>query len=128
MTTSAGNLPASEDHSAWAYRSDANRGGLDGYHVRAIDGLIGEVIASDDAPDRGYVIVSGDRPIRTVMLPAGLISWVDRQTRVVVVGATLAQIRAAPAFENDRYRDGAYLAELDHYYSSVAAFGQPATG
>jgi hypothetical protein len=62
------------------------------------------------------------------MLPAGLWHRVDTTARVIHVRATLAQIEDAPAFENDRYRDGAYRAELDRYYRSVGGFGQAATG
>lgn len=129
--------PSREGHGLWARRRGAaSPGPLDGYHVQAIDGPVGEVIESDDSPDRGYVIAATDRRLRerkpsagrTVMLPTGLIARVDPESRVIVVACTLAKIGGAPAFENDRYRDGAYLTELEVHYSSDGSFGAAATG
>jgi len=126
---------SSDQARAGGHREARNRGRLEGYRVQAIDGPIGEVIASDNEPGRGYVIAASDRPLcrrglssRTVVLLAGLIERVDRQARVIAIGCTLAQIGDAPAFENDRYQDGAYLTELDVHYSSAGAFGQAVTG
>jgi hypothetical protein len=137
VTISTGNIPARDDGGPWVRRPDAaDPGRIDGYHVQAVDGPVGEVIASCDEPGRGYVIVAVDRPladrglsaVRTVMLPAGLIERIDPRARLVSVGATLAHIGDAPAFENDRYQDRAYRAELDAHYGSADGFGQAATG
>jgi hypothetical protein len=109
---------------------------LDGYLVHAIDGPLGEVLASGDEPGRGYVIAAGGPSLqrlaltagRTVMLPVGLVERVNPTARAILVACTLAQIAHAPAFENDRYQDAAYRTELDRYYSSPAAFADPARG
>ena len=136
MTTSAGSR-ARDDRSLWERRPGvAVIASLDGYAVHAIDGPIGEVIASDDVPGRGYVIAAGEpspqgrRPSagRIVMLPVGLIVRVVPKARAMLFDCTVTQIADAPAFENDRYQDAAYRAELDMHYGSPDAFGPSASG
>jgi hypothetical protein len=137
VTISAGTLRSPDDCSLWERRPDVGGfGTFDGYSVHAVDGPIGEVVASGDEPGRGYVIADGGpslqglRPTggRLVMLPVGLIERVNPTARVILVGCTLAQIAHAPAFENDRYQDAAYRTELDRYYGSPAACGHADSG
>jgi hypothetical protein len=137
VTISAGRLRACGDRGLWERRPGVGGvGTLDGYSVHAIDAPLGEVVASSDEPGRGYVIAAGGPSLqqltltagRTVMLPVGLIERVNPTARAILVGCTLAQIAHAPAFESDRYQDAAYRTELDRYYGSPAAFGNPSRG
>jgi len=53
------------------------------------------------------------------MVPAGIVERIDAQARIVVLRCSLEQIRSAPAFENDRYRDAAFRRELSAYYGAL---------
>jgi hypothetical protein len=130
---SAGNPPALDDPPLWEPRPGV--GGLaaiEGYSVQAVAGPLGEVIASSDDRGRGYVIAAGSPSpkgsSRIAMLPIGLIERIDSTAGLILVGCTVAEIADAPAYENDRYQDAAYRAELEEYYRPPAAFRHPLRG
>jgi hypothetical protein len=103
----------------WTYTDTTiSQRNLTGFSVEAIDGGIGKV---DDATyDAGasFIVVDTGPWIfgKKVMLPAGVIRDVDLDTESVFVNRTKDQIKNAPEFDEDRYRDARYRDELGGYY------------
>jgi hypothetical protein len=56
-----------------------------------------------------------------VMLPAGVIASVDHEDEKVYVNRTKDEVKNAPEFDKDRYRDDAYRGELGSYYGPGGA-------
>jgi len=54
---------------------------------------------------------------KKVLLPAGMIERVDRDDEMVFVGLTKEQIKNAPEFDENTYRDESYRNDLGSYYS-----------
>jgi hypothetical protein len=106
----------------WTYRRDAgvsaNRADLAGFDVEASDGSIGTVEKATYEVGSSYVVVDpgpwmfGGR----LMLPAGIVSRVDRHVRKVYVDRTKDEIKSAPAFDPDLDTDSQDRARLGDYY------------
>ena len=93
----------------------------EGFLVQASDGALGRVQAASSNLRGSYLIVAALEPwigSRTVMLPAGVVERVDRRALAIAVRCSREQIMSAPRFENDRYQDAAYRAEVGRYYAS----------
>jgi hypothetical protein len=56
---------------------------------------------------------------KKVMLPAGVIASADPDTETVYVSRTKDEIKNAPEFDQDRYRDEGYMSELGGYYGGL---------
>jgi hypothetical protein len=121
----------------WDYRPGvAGFGPLEGYAVVAFDGGVGEVVAAEGKAGRSFLVAATGPTLeggtltagRMVMLPGGLIERVDPKARVVHVAATRALIATAPTFEGDRYRDGAYRAELGAHYGPAVGLETAGAG
>ena len=121
-STSPQSSPAAQE--IWRYPSGAAVAAAStvGYAIDATDGFVGTVGAARDDPSGAYLIALGGpwNGGRSLMIPAGAIRRVEREARVVHVGATREQLRDAPAYENDRYQDTAYRRELAAYYERLA--------
>jgi len=91
---------------------------LAGFKVHASDGSIGTVMDASYAEGDAHIIVDTGATIlsKRVVLPAGVIERVDRDDRTVHVNATKDEIKAAPEFDEERYRDTAYRDELAAHY------------
>jgi hypothetical protein len=103
----------------WGYRDQTwTTGELTGYSVEAIDGSIGKVDEASYDVGAGFIVVDTGPWIfgKKVMLPAGVIDRVDRDKEQVVVNRTKDQIKNAPEFDQDRYRDDEYRGQLGSYY------------
>jgi hypothetical protein len=50
------------------------------------------------------------------MLPAGVIQRIDTNDQKVLVDRTKDEIKNAPEFDEDKYRDMSYRSELGTYY------------
>ena len=103
----------------WTYSSTAvSQRNLTGFSVEALDGGIGKVDnATYDVGDSFIVVDTGPWIFgKKVMLPAGVIRDVDLDTETVFVNRTKDQIKKAPEFDEDRYRDSSYRNELGGYY------------
>jgi hypothetical protein len=104
----------------WAYReptwSDA---ALTGFKVEATDGSIGKIDEASHEVGAGYLVVDTGPWIfgKKAMLPAGVIRDVDLDSETVFVDRTKDEIKNAPEFDEDGYRDAAYRAQLGGYYS-----------
>jgi hypothetical protein len=55
---------------------------------------------------------------KKVVIPAGLVERVDRDEEKVYVGRTKDEIRNAPEFDADRYREADYREKLAAYYAA----------
>ena len=103
----------------WTYRDQTwTTEGLDGYSVEALDGGIGKIDEASNDVGAGYIVVDTGPWIfgKKVMLPAGVIDRVDREDEQVFVNRTKDQIKDAPEFDADTYRDDSYRSELGSYY------------
>lgn len=126
--------PASTaDGDLWSFPDTAARSleETEGFMVQAADGTLGKVLAASSKLHGSYlVVVAQEAGIggRTVMLPAGVVERVDRRARVIVVQCSRERIMNAPRFENDRYQDAAYRAEVGRYYTSSGCGGRATVG
>ena len=103
----------------WAYREQTwATDDLTGYKVEALDGGIGKIDEASNDVGAGYIVVDTGPWIfgKKVMLPAGVIDRVDREDEQVFVNRTKDQIKDAPEFDADTYRDDSYRSELGSYY------------
>ena len=102
----------------WTYRSSKATMDLVGYSVEATDGGIGKVDEASYDAGSSYIVVDTGPWIfgKKVLLPAGLIRDVDLDSETIFVDRTKAEIKGAPEFDEDLYRDRAYRAQLGGYY------------
>ena len=103
----------------WAYREGTwTQDDLSGFEVEAIDGSIGKIDEATNDVGAGYVVCDTGPWIfgKKVMLPAGVIDDVDLDAKQVFVNRTKDEIKNAPEFDEDRYRDDAYRSDVGSYY------------
>jgi hypothetical protein len=110
----------------WTYGDQSTLGAdmvgdvdLTGFGVEALDGGIGKIDEASYDIGSSFIVVDTGPWIfgKKVMLPAGIIKRVDVEDETVYVDRTKEQIKDAPEFEEDRYRDDAYRDELGGYYN-----------
>src|SRR6478672_285296 len=103
-----------EIYDIWVYRPDPQLGydptagrDLSGYKVEAVDGSIGKIDEASNDVGASYIVVDTGPWIfgKKVMLPAGVVRDVDPDSETVFVSRTKEQIKNAPEFDADRYRD-----------------------
>ena len=103
----------------WTYSNTSiSQSNLSGFSVEALDGGIGKV---DDATydiGESFIVVDTGPWIfgKKVMLPAGVVRDIDLDTETVFVNRTKDQIKDAPEFDKDNYRDPKYRDDLGGYY------------
>ena len=103
----------------WTYRdTTAGTTDLAGYKVEAMDGSIGSVDEATNEAGGSYLVIDTGPWIfgKKVMLPAGIIDRVDSVDETVYVNRMKDEIKDAPEFDEDRYRDTQYRDELAGYY------------
>jgi hypothetical protein len=95
---------------------------LTGFKVEATDGGIGKVDESTNEAGGSFIVVDTGPWIfgKKVLLPAGVIQEIDPDTETIFVNRTKEEIKNAPEFDEDRYRDQGYRDELGSYYSERA--------
>jgi hypothetical protein len=93
---------------------------LVGYKVEATDGDIGKVDEASNDAGAGYIVVDTGPWIfgKKVLLPAGVISRVDATDEKVFVDRTKEEIKNAPEFDKDTYKDQTYRDSVGGYYGS----------
>jgi hypothetical protein len=103
----------------WTHR-DTNMStmNLEGFSIEAIDGSIGKIDEATNEVGSSYLVVDTGPWIlgKKVLLPAGVIERVDPDSETVYVSRTKEEIKNAPEFDEDRYRDDAYMTEVGGYY------------
>jgi hypothetical protein len=108
----------------WTYRNAAlTTRDLTGYKVEALDGDIGKIDEATNDVGGSFVVVDTGPWIfgKKVLLPAGILGDVDDDAQSVFVNRTKDQIKNAPEFDEDRYRDEGYRSELGGYYGQGGA-------
>ena len=98
--------------------SRTGRCDLTGFGVEALDGGIGKIDEASYDVGAGYIVVDTGPWIfgKKVLLPAGVVDRVDRDDEKVYVARTKDQIKNAPEFDEDTYRESGYRDELGSYY------------
>ena len=108
----------------WVWRTDlVEIGPIEGFSVEAQDGSIGKIDEATNEIGGSYVVVDTGPWIfgKKVMLPAGVVRDVDLDAQTVFVNRSKDEIKNAPEFDQDRYRDDAYKQDLGGYYSRGGA-------
>ena len=110
------------DFDAWNYREGTDVSGrqedLAGFKVHATDGHIGKIDEATYDVGSSYIVVDTGPWIfgKKVLLPAGVISRVDATDEKVHVDRTKEQIKNAPEFDKDTYKDQTYRDSVGGYY------------
>ena len=105
----------------WTYRNSSMTGqDLTGFTVEALDGDIGKIDEATNEVGGSYIVVDTGPWIfgKKVLLPAGVLRDVDLDAQTVFVNRTKDQIKNAPEFDKDRYKDEGYRNEVGGYYGS----------
>jgi hypothetical protein len=106
----------------WIFRAESGFGtetrDVAGYKVEATDGSIGKVDEATYDTGSSYIVVDTGPWIfgKKVLLPAGVIDRVDYDDETVFVRLTQEQIKNAPEFDEDTYRDESYRSQVGAYY------------
>ena len=103
----------------WTYSNTSiSQRNLTGFSVEALDGGIGKVDDATYDVGESFIVVDTGPWIfgKKVMLQAGVIRDVDLDTETVFVNRKKDQIKNAPEFDEDRYREAGYRDELGGYY------------
>ena len=102
----------------WDYSDTAYAADLTGYSVEATDGGIGKIDEATNEVGSSYLVVDTGPWIfgKKVLLPAGVIERVDRDDETVYVNRSKDEIKDAPEFDENTYREGSYRDEIGAYY------------
>lgn len=107
------------DRDMWTYPETLGRLDVTGFDVEAKDGSIGKVDEVAFDAGESYVVVDTGVWIfgKKVLLPAGLIERVDRDEEKVFVDRTKDEIKQAPEFDENNYREDSYRSTVGDYYA-----------
>jgi hypothetical protein len=96
---------------------------LAGFTVEALDGDIGKIDEATNEVGGSYIVVDTGAWIfgKKVLLPAGVLRDVDPDAETVFVNRTKDQIKNAPEFDKDRYKEEGYRNEVGGYYGTGGA-------
>ncbi|MFH9071965.1 hypothetical protein [Streptomyces alboflavus] len=111
----------------WAYPPGSGHQGvpqepMTGFTVEATDGVIGQVDRHVDQPGRQHLVVDTGVWVfgKSVLIPAGAVTRIDREAGTVTVGHSKDQVKEAPQFTTDsQTTDPAYLNEVGAYYATL---------
>jgi hypothetical protein len=103
----------------WTFPDTVGRLDLSGFDVEATDGSIGKVDEATHDVGESYIVVDTGIWIfgKKALLPAGTVQRVDRDDEKVYVDRTKDEIKEAPEFDKDTYRDEGYRSEVGDYYA-----------
>src|SRR5215217_9527521 len=92
---------------------------LTGFKVEAADGSIGKVDEATYEAAGSFIVVDTGPWIfgKKVLLPAGIVRDIDLDTETIFVNLTKDEIKNAPEFDENTYRDQNYRNQLGEYYS-----------
>ncbi|MEU0075947.1 PRC-barrel domain containing protein [Streptomyces sp. NPDC006332] len=106
----------------WSYSPDsgyAEGQELTGYTVTATDGTIGHVDRQADHFGMRHLVVDTGVWVfgRSLLVPVGVVTGVDTESRRISLSCTRGEVKAAPRFQTDsETMDAAYLASVGDYY------------
>jgi hypothetical protein len=88
------------------------------FDVQATDGSVGRVMEATYEAGESYLVVDTGQTLlsKQVVLPAGVVERIDRESSTVYVNRSKDEIKAAPEFDEERFREAAYREELSGYY------------
>jgi hypothetical protein len=88
----------------WSFREELGRVDVSGFSVEAVGGRVGKVDQATLEPAASYLVVDSGPAIfgKNVLLPAALVSAIDRDDETVYVDCTKHEIRNAPDFDRDQ--------------------------
>jgi hypothetical protein len=91
---------------------------LTGFGIEALDGSIGKVDEATYEIGRSYLIIDTGPWIfgKKVMLPAGVVRWIDEDEKKVFVNRTKDDIKNAPELDESLLSDESYRTRLGTYY------------
>jgi hypothetical protein len=95
---------------------------VSGFGVEARDGHIGKVDEATYETGASYLVVDTGFWIfgKKRMIPAGLVERVDPDERKVYLSVTKDEVKNAPDYDPDRFRDADYQSEVADHYQRVA--------
>jgi hypothetical protein len=104
----------------WSFREELGRVDVSGFSVEAVDGRVGKVDQATLEPDASYLVVDSGPAIfgKKVLLPAALVSAIDRDDETVYVDRTKDEIKGAPDFDRDRWEESTYQDQVAAYYAA----------
>src|SRR3954471_23411326 len=106
----------------WTYR-EQNWGAADlaGHHVEALDGGIGKVDEASNEVGSSYIVVDTGPWIfgKKVLLPAGVVQSVDFDTETIYVDRTKDEIKNAPEYDEDLFREQTNRDQFGSYYGGT---------
>src|SRR4051794_1550409 len=115
----------------WAFRPDVASQGADlsGMAVQALDGGMGKVREVVDRDSRTFLVVDTGPWIfgKTIKVPAGLVSGIDRDAGVVLVDRAKDDVKGAPEQEGELIDDAAHEEAIARYYGFEGADTREAT-
>jgi hypothetical protein len=108
----------------WTFRvatPDVSSVDLTGFKVEATDGSIGKIDEATYETGASYIVVDTGPWIlgKKVLLPAGVIDRVDPEEKKVYVNRTKDEIKSAPEFDPDAYREPEYRDQLSGHYGPM---------
>jgi hypothetical protein len=91
---------------------------LTGFSVEAADGSIGKVDEATYETGGSYLVVDTGPWIfgKKVLLPAGVVERIDLDAETAFVNRAKDEIKNAPEFDEEAYRDSAYRTRVATYY------------
>ena len=103
----------------WTYRDATWAADYDlvGYDVEATDGSIGRIDQATNEAASSYLVVDTGFWIfgKKRLIPAGVISTVDHESKTVRVSMTKEQIKSAPDYDRDTWDDESRNRFSDYY-------------
>ncbi|MEZ0076505.1 PRC-barrel domain containing protein [Planotetraspora sp. GP83] len=92
-----------------------------GFDVQATDGSIGSVDEASNVVGDSYVVVDTGPWIfgKKRVLPASTVTRIDPQERKVHLARTKAEIKDAPEFDKDNYKEAGYRDQVGGYYGRL---------
>jgi hypothetical protein len=105
----------------WTYQDSTWTQGQDlvGYDVEASDGSIGKIDEASNEAAGAYLVVDTGFWIfgKKRLIPAGVVSRVDHESKKVHVNMTKEQIKSAPDYDRDTWGDESRSRHSDYYGS-----------
>jgi hypothetical protein len=95
-------------------------GDVTGYAVETDDGKIGDVDEASFGPEaRGFLVVDTGFWIfgKKRLIPAGIVSGVDHDRRVITLACTKDDVKGAPDLDEVRAHDDAHQQEIGDYFA-----------
>jgi hypothetical protein len=118
------------ERTSWSFPEGAvgHDESVKGYAVEATDGHVGSVSWASYAPGESYLVVSYRDGVHVVhhVVPAGAVKRVDHKRRAVMLGVTVAQVKATPTHdEPDAPVDWDYVDQFER--GMLSGFAWPYT-